>query len=159
MYTVYKITNTINGKFYIGVHKTSDPNDSYMGSGRAIKEAIEKHGIENFVKDIIHVTDDKQQAYELEKTLTACFVENTNYNMKLGGVGGFTKEAAMRGFKTRCRKGGNTSKSLGFSFGGEHSDPVINGRKGGANNKGVPKSEAHKQALRDAWKAKKNLEA
>lgn len=44
MYTVYKTTNIINGKYYIGVHKTTNPNDSYLGSGKAIKEAIKKYG-------------------------------------------------------------------------------------------------------------------
>ena len=159
MYTVYKVTNNKNGKFYIGVHKTDDLNDSYMGSGKAIKAAIKKYGREYFSKTIIFVTDNEKQAYELEKALTSCFIESNNYNMKLGGVGGFAKEVALKGFKTKCRKGGLAAKELGFSFGGEHSNAITNGKKGGLKNKGVPKSEAHKQALREAWKAKKTLEA
>lgn len=39
-YTVYKITNKINDKIYVGVHSTDNPNDSYMGSGKIIKDAI-----------------------------------------------------------------------------------------------------------------------
>jgi hypothetical protein len=159
VYTVYKVTNNKNGKFYIGVHKTDDLNDSYMGSGKAIKAAIKKYGREYFSKTIIFVTDNEKQAYELEKALTSCFIESNNYNMKLGGVGGFAKEVALKGFKTKCRKGGLAAKELGFSFGGEHSNAITNGKKGGLKNKGVPKSEAHKQALREAWKAKKTLEA
>ena len=50
IYTLYKITNLINQKFYIGVHATNNPNDSYMGSGVAITRAIAKHGRENFKK-------------------------------------------------------------------------------------------------------------
>lgn len=40
MYTVYKVTNIKNGKYYVGVHKTNNPYDSYMGSGTAIRNAI-----------------------------------------------------------------------------------------------------------------------
>jgi hypothetical protein len=39
-YIVYKITNLLNNKYYIGVHSTDDLNDGYLGSGRQIKEAI-----------------------------------------------------------------------------------------------------------------------
>jgi hypothetical protein len=155
MYTVYKITNILNNKFYIGVHKTNDPNDSYMGSGRAIKEAIEKYGKDNFIKDVILITENKNQAYELEKTLTTCFTENNNYNMKLGGVGGFSEEDAWKGFLAKSKKGGLKSKELGYSFGGEYSSAIDNGKKGGLSNKGKPKSEAHIQAIKDAWKRKK----
>jgi len=157
MYTVYKITNLINEKIYVGVHKTEDPNDSYMGSGVAIRKAIEKHGKENFKKTIILKTESKDEAYALEKTLTENFGDSASYNMKQGGVGGFSKEDSWKGFIAKSRKGGLKSKELGYSFGGNNRNASENGRKGGLANKGKPKpkSEAHIQAIKEAWRKKK----
>lgn len=109
MYTVYKITNKLNEKYYIGVHKTDNPYDNYMGSGKAIKNAIEKYGVENFTKEILLVTQTKEEAYSLEKDLTSNYFEESNYNMKQGGVGGFTPENAHKGLVALCRIAGKAS--------------------------------------------------
>jgi hypothetical protein len=110
IYTVYKITNIINGKYYIGVHLTNNPNDSYFGSGKAIKQAIKVHGKENFTKEILYLTEDKKQAYLKEIELTRNFNQNDNYNMRLGGVGGFSKENARKGYFAAALKNPDFSK-------------------------------------------------
>jgi len=45
---IYKITNLINKKIYIGKHISTTFDPDYFGSGRNINKAIEKYGIENF---------------------------------------------------------------------------------------------------------------
>ena len=86
-YTVYKITNNINQKYYIGMHKTSNLEDGYMGSGKLIKKAIQKYSIENFTKDILHIFDNEEDMKNKEKELVV--INEMSYNLCDGGHGGF----------------------------------------------------------------------
>lgn len=67
-YIVYETTNLINGKVYVGVHKTKDPNidDGYRGCGVTKKDqkknvkigfpaAVHKYGYENFVRKVLFI--------------------------------------------------------------------------------------------------------
>lgn len=87
---VYKTTNLINNKIYIGVHGTNNLNDGYLGTGRLIKKAIKKYGKESFKREILYIFDDPDEAYEKEKELVnESFVKNPKtYNLFLGGFGG-----------------------------------------------------------------------
>ena len=89
-YTIYKITNQINNKFYIGKHQTENLDDGYMGSGRAIKAAIRKHGKDNFVKEILYTFDNPETMNQKEIEMVDEGVVNNQlcYNMCIGGFGG-----------------------------------------------------------------------
>lgn len=64
---VYIITDLTNLKKYIGKHSTNNMDDGYMGSGVLLRQKQYEHGIENFVKEIIHMCDSEQNAFELER--------------------------------------------------------------------------------------------
>ena len=44
---IYRTTNLLNGKFYVGRHSTTNMNDGYFGSGIVLKKAIEKYNVSN----------------------------------------------------------------------------------------------------------------
>ena len=86
---IYKITNLVNDKIYIG-QKLHDSSD-YLGSGKLIKRAIRKHGRENFTKDILEHCTSKEHLDEREKF----WIKELNsrdsligYNISSGGIYG-----------------------------------------------------------------------
>jgi hypothetical protein len=86
-YYLYKITNLINYKIYVGVHSTNDLDDGYMGSGKGIKYAIKKYGIENFKKEILEYFNDADAMFGKEAiVVNESFVSDPNtYNNVVGG--------------------------------------------------------------------------
>ena len=90
-YYLYEIRNNLNGKIYVGVHKTNDMNDGYMGSGKIISSAIAKHGIANFSKVILETFENAEAMYAREKeVVTEDFLSRDDtYNLRRGGNGGF----------------------------------------------------------------------
>lgn len=86
---IYKTTNIINGKIYIG--QTSKNNQDYLGSGPIILKAIKKYGKENFKKEILEGCNSKEQT-NLKEIYWIKFYNSTNrnvgYNISIGGNGG-----------------------------------------------------------------------
>lgn len=77
----------INGKFYIGQHRTKYLKDGYLGSGNVLKRAIDKYGRENFKRIILEYCSSAKELDEAEKRwVTMELVNDHNcYNMKTGG--------------------------------------------------------------------------
>jgi hypothetical protein len=62
-----------------------------MGSGKYLKHAQEKHGIENFTKEILFVFDTPDEMYAKEADIVneEFIAEENTYNLKVGGFGGW----------------------------------------------------------------------
>ena len=103
---IYRTTNTVNGKIYIG--KVINDRPAYLGSGKALKAAIEKYGKENFCKTIIDNALTHEELCEKERFWIKKSMSNKRkigYNLTPGGVGG----AGPRSLETK-RKIGLSSK-------------------------------------------------
>ena len=98
-YSLYKITNLVNGKIYIGVHRTENLDDGYMGSGASIKAAIKKHGRDNFNKEILQLFDNEEAMFEAEAFIVnSDFVTSSEtYNLITGGLGGSSENGKFIG--------------------------------------------------------------
>lgn len=89
-HTIYKTTCVVTGKYYIGMHSSKDPNDSYLGSGKILARSIAKHGIENHKKEILHFAEDRKSLSILEEQIVneEMLKDPLCMNLKVGGIGG-----------------------------------------------------------------------
>ena len=85
---IYVTVNMINGKRYIGQHKCSDEKDSYLGSGKILKEAIQKYGKENFHRYTLYRAETEEELDKKEIEFISAFRATENekyYNINEGG--------------------------------------------------------------------------
>jgi len=144
---IYKTTNLVNGKIYIGQY--SGKKKGYLGSGTALKNAITKYGKVNFKRE----------------TLEEVAIE----------IAGDREEFWIQQFDARNREigyniaHGGKSFNLGITFTKEHKNKISFAHKGkkrtvemstewkrklGIAHKGKPKSDDQKRKLSEANKGK-----
>ena len=156
-YTIYKITNKINGKFYIGKHQTHKVDDYYYGSGKKICEAINKYGKDSFIKEILFIFDNPKDMDDKEKEIiTEEFVSRRDtYNIGVGGEGGpqFKGRKHSEESKILIRQRSGVARTEEQKRKTSENNKLTNesrGKKVSAALKGKPKSEEHKQKIREA---------
>jgi group I intron endonuclease len=106
---IYKTTNLVNKKFYIGMHSTNNLNDGYIGSGKKLWNSIKKYGKENFKCEILEFLETRKILKEREREIVSSELLNNSMcmNIQLGGGGGFINEEHAN----KCQlAGGNVHK-------------------------------------------------
>ena len=65
---IYKTTNLINGKIYVGQKKSIKfLGNKYLGSGKLLKKAVLKYGLDAFTVELLEVCDTKEQLNRQER--------------------------------------------------------------------------------------------
>ena len=99
---IYKTTNLLSGRYYIGMHSTDNLEDGYLGSGKRLCMAIKKHGRENFSREILEFCLTREELAKRESEIVNLeeIAKNECMNMKVGGHGGgmIWSEDHMRAF-------------------------------------------------------------
>ena len=88
-FVVYQITKRDTKQFYIGKTSLARWLDGYMGGGRHITNAVNKHGRGAFYRAILATFDSEKEALDFERE---CVVtkdaDPLSYNLQDGGIGG-----------------------------------------------------------------------
>jgi len=164
MFYVYKITNTVNNKVYIG--KSNNPSKRWrkhikiaaIGSKdksfSIIHAAIQKYGIDSFSISILEELVDETSALErevywvaLHKSNIRRYGDDFGYNLTDGGEGvsGYTHTESA---KLKCA----TYKKT-------HPNTVASNRKISQANKNITFTQSHRDKLSDAGRGEHNTNA
>jgi group I intron endonuclease len=88
---IYKTTNLLNNRVYIGKKHKSIFDPTYYGSGVILNEAIKKYGKENFKIELLDWADNIKKLNYLEKYYILQLTDVYDlYNISKGGDGGDT---------------------------------------------------------------------
>ena len=123
---IYKTTNLVNNKIYIGQHRGAYLDENYLGSGKLLAAAINKYGKESFKCELLELCADKMALDQKEKEYIKKYNSQNNeigYNISEGGQGGDLGPVARS----------HISESL----------------------RGIPKSLEHRKKLSEANKGKR----
>ena len=95
---IYKTTNVLSGKYYIGMHSTDDLEDGYLGSGNRLRMSVRKHGKENFKREILEFCETRDELKKRESEIVNLdeLAKKECMNLKVGGEGGWSENAKSK---------------------------------------------------------------
>ena len=145
-YIFYITVNSINGKFYFGVHKTNpEVFDGYIGCGIyrqqqatqdiAFHNAVKKYGYDNFKRTTIKIFDTEEEAYNFEKlVVTPTLLKSKQcYNTTIGGIGGGNemqkKTVYQFDLKGNFIRSYKSAREAALTIASDHQDTIRNSIK------------------------------
>ena len=170
---IYKITNLINGKVYIGQSiniykrwKEHKNKNNWNKKKQIIYSAFKKYGLDNFNFEIIEICNKKmlneKERFYIKLYKSYVYDKNSNgYNATLGGESNLgmvlSKESKKK--MSNARKGkykGEDNPRYGQHLSESEKKNISEKNKG--NNKGVPRSEEVKIKISKTKKGYKHTE-
>ena len=167
---IYETTNNINGKKYIGKHKSLRFDNNYLGSGNNLRKAINKYGKENFSVRILEEIDTNQEDLDTKEVFWIEFynavkskeyynisygkeTEGWNINTKGSNNGFYNKHHSeeAKAKISRANKGKCYNKGKDNPMYGKHHSEEIKAKISRAN-KGRKFSEEHIRKLSESHK-------
>jgi hypothetical protein len=107
---IYKTTNLLSGRYYIGMHSTNNLEDGYLGSGTRLSRAIKKHGKTNFNREILEFCESRDELKKREEEVVTLseIAKKECMNLVVGGSGSFyiINENGLNNKANQCKKGG-----------------------------------------------------
>lgn len=156
-YYIYLIVNKVNFKTYIGQRKSDKKwnEDPYIGSGKLLKLAQKKYGIENFEKFLIQYCSTKEETDAAEKFWIKEYRSRgrAQYNIADGGQGFSGKRSEeSRKKMSEAHKGKPRSEETKKKLSKPRSEETK--KKISETLKGKKHSEETKKKLSEAHKGK-----
>jgi len=156
IYSIYKITNEINLKKYIGYSKQVEKRIArhkyiYKSGNNLLYKSMKKYGIDNFTFEVIYQSLDEKHCFEEMETYfikenNSFYLNGSGYNLTIGGnFGGYKHKKKSLQKLSKKLKGRFVGNKNPF-YGKNHSDEFK--KKIGIvlkkANTGKKQSESHK---------------
>ena len=165
---IYKTTNLLNEKFYVGMHSTDNLEDGYTGSGKRLRYSIRKYGLENHKFKILEFLPSREELKKREAEIVneEMLKHPLCMNLKFGGEGGWDhilsddkKRAEVQNLRSKAGNSAFADRMLNDGEFKKHfSDQVA---KGNSRRKGeAPKArfdKTHSEETKQKMRKPKNL--
>ena len=127
---IYKTTNILSGRYYIGMHSTDDLEDGYLGSGNRLRLAIRKHGKESFKREILEFCKTREDLKKREiEVVNLDEISNEEcMNLCVGGEGGWFVDIHNKAFKYKLENDLVFRESLSKNRSENSKKAMIDGR-------------------------------
>jgi len=161
---IYKVTNKVNGKLYVGQtrcqfskRKREHINDANIGRGYKLENAINKYGKDNFIWEILYETENIEELDPKEIFFIQKYKANNKkygYNSTEGGEGSYIRTPKTITLLKESRKGQHSGKNNPM-YGKKHTKEA---KKKMGVNKGKKLSEEQRRKISESLKGKKHTE-